>query len=221
MQMSIYDTFMLLPLFQGLGYDELIQMLEKAKLHFHKAKPGEIIVKQNEKCNKLVLLLQGSICSHISDKEQKFALEESLQAPLLIEPHSLFGTQPKYKGTYKAETDADLFYIDKTYLINEMMKYTSFQINYLNLLSARLQVSNRKIWQYKSTDITQKIYNFVFLRCEHPAGEKRLFIRMEDLASLIGETRANVSKELNLMNQKGLVLLKRKNILIPALEKLI
>ena len=43
---------------------------------------------------------------------------------------------------------------------------------------------------------------------------------MEDLAGLIDETRFNVSKELNDMQEKGLVELSRKEIFIPAMEKL-
>ena len=60
----------------------------------------------------------------------------------------------------------------------------------------------------------------MYLRCATPQGEKKLSIRMEDLGALIGETRVNVSKELNNLCQKKLVQLTRKNILIPALEKL-
>ena len=45
-------------------------------------------------------------------------------------------------------------------------------------------------------------------------------IKMEDLASLIDETRINVSKVLNDLQEQGLVQLSRKEISIPALEKL-
>lgn len=44
---------------------------------------------------------------------------------------------------------------------------------------------------------------------------------MEDLATLIDDTRINVSKVLNKFQEEGLIQLKRKEIHIPALEKLI
>ena len=66
----------------------------------------------------------------------------------------------------------------------------------------------------------EKIINFILLRSMRPDGEKRLKIKMEDLAGLIDETRINVSKELNDMQEKGLVELSRKEIFIPAMEKL-
>mgnify|MGYP003305034617 CR=1 FL=1 len=43
---------------------------------------------------------------------------------------------------------------------------------------------------------------------------------MEDLANLIGETRINVSKLLNDLQKKELIMLKRKEIFIPSLEML-
>ena len=53
-----------------------------------------------------------------------------------------------------------------------------------------------------------------------PEGKKILKIKMEDLASLIDETRINVSKVLNDLQEQRLVQLSRKAISIPALEKL-
>jgi CRP-like cAMP-binding protein len=43
---------------------------------------------------------------------------------------------------------------------------------------------------------------------------------MEDLGNLIDETRINVSRLLNDMQEKELIQLKRKEIYIPELEKL-
>ena len=66
----------------------------------------------------------------------------------------------------------------------------------------------------------EKILNFLVLRSMKPEGKKILKIKMEDLASLIDETRINVSKVLNDLQEQGLVQLSRKEISIPALEKL-
>jgi hypothetical protein len=54
-----------------------------------------------------------------------------------------------------------------------------------------------------------------------PAGEKTLNIKMETLATLIAESRLNVSRELNAMQQEGLISITRGIIRVPALEKLL
>ena len=44
---------------------------------------------------------------------------------------------------------------------------------------------------------------------------------MEDFARLIAESRLNLSRELNKMNNEGIILLTRGEIHIPALESII
>ena len=65
-----------------------------------------------------------------------------------------------------------------------------------------------------------KIAHFLTNRCLKPQGEKVLHITMEDLGSLIDETRMNVSRLLNELQQNELLQLRRKEIYIPSLEKL-
>ena len=92
--------------------------------------------------------------------------------------------------------------------------------NNVNILSNRAQVAYEKLWNSHIGNTEEKILNFLVLRSMKPEGKKILKIKMEDLASLIDETRINVSKVLNDLQEQGLVQLSRKEISIPALEKL-
>ena len=77
-----------------------------------------------------------------------------------------------------------------------------------------------KLWNSHIGNTEEKILNFLVLRSMKTKKKKILKIKMEDLASLIDETRINVSKVLNDLQEQGLVQLSRKEISIPALEKL-
>lgn len=129
--------------------------------------------------------------------------------------------QTRYTATYRARRDVNVVTIDKSFVLSELNNYEIFRLNYLNILSNRAQVAYDKLWNNHIGSIQDKILNFLLLRAMKPEGEKVLKIKMEDLASLIDETRINVSKALNEMQEKGLVLLSRKEISIPSLEKLI
>jgi CRP-like cAMP-binding protein len=65
--------------------------------------------------------------------------------------------------------------------------------------------------------LDEKLANFFLARCLKPEGAKTLQIGMEELAGLINETRINVSRKLNELREKGLIQLKRKEILIPEM----
>lgn len=218
MEITMYDTLLQLPLFQGLCKNDFTNIIGKVKLHFRKYNADDIIVEQGAPCTQLIFLLNGEMISQATDDQYPYSLFETFGSPFVIEPYSLFGMQTNYTATYKARTDIN---IDKSFVLNELNNYEIFRLNYLNILSNRAQVAYEKLWNSHIGNTEEKILNFLLLRSMKPEGEKILKIKMEDLASLIDETRINVSKVLNDLQEQGLVQLSRKEISIPALEKLI
>jgi CRP-like cAMP-binding protein len=168
----------------------------------------------------LFFLLNGSILAHTADKEHNYALSEVFKAPYIIEPYSLFGMDTCFKATYQANEEAKLLSIDKQFIYNELNNYEIFRLNYLNMLSNRCQTASQKLWNGHIGTLEEKFASFLLNRCQRADGEKYLQITMEDLGNLINETRINVSRMLNDLQQKGLLQLKRKEIYIPALDKL-
>ena len=220
MEHSMYDNLLQLPLFQGLCKDDFTTIIEKVKFHFLNYKENDIIRNQGDTCNQLVFLLSGEITQKVANEEEGYTLSETLHAPHIIEPYSLFGMDTHYTATYLAKKDATLLTINKAYVNTELHNYEIFRINYLNILSNRIQVSHKKLWSNHMSSLNEKFVYFLLDRCLKPQGDKVLNITMEDLARIVNETRINVSRMLNDMHQQGLIQLKRKEIYIPALEKL-
>lgn len=217
----MYDTLLQLPLFQGLCKNDFTNIIGKVKLHFRKYMADDIIVEQGSPCTQLIFLLNGEITAQATDRHHSYTLLETFGSPSVIEPYSLFGMQTRYTATYKARTDVNVVSIDKSFVLNELNNYEIFRLNYLNILSNRAQVAYEKLWNCHTGNTEEKILTFLTQRSMKPEGEKILKIKMEDLASLIDETRINVSKVLNDLQEQGLVQLSRKEISIPALEKLV
>lgn len=220
MEMTMYDNLLQLPLFQGLCKDDFTSIIERVKFHFLTLKDGETIARQGEACRRLIFLLNGSISALTTDDDRSFALSETISAPYVIEPHSLFGGKTVYTSTYKAKSETKLLCIDKQYIYTQLNNYEIFRLNYLNILSNKYQQSRVKLWQTRFGQLEEKLATFLLNRCLQPYGEKTLQITMDDLGKLIGETRINVSKVLNEMQKKELVQLKRKEIYIPEFGKL-
>ena len=221
METTIYDNFLLLPLFQGLSKNDFTTIIEKVKLNFLTYQPGEVILHQNDNCQQLVFLLNGEITIQTTEPQNKYTFSEVIEAPYIVELHSLFGMRPYYAATYEAKTVAKLLSIDKESVVNILDKYEVFHLNVLNMLCNQTQIANLKIWKTHSGTLEEKIANFLLLRSQKAVGERTLQITMEVLASLIGETRIRVSNLLNELQEKNLLSLKRKEIYIPSLEKLL
>ena len=62
---------------------------------------------------------------------------------------------------------------------------------------------------------------FIGMRCNSIKGEKSVQIKMERLAGILCETRLNISKALNEMQDEGYIELHRKEIIVPSLKKMI
>lgn len=216
----MYDNLLQLPLFQGLCKNDFTTILEKVKFNFLSYERNENIARQNTPCDRLIFLLKGEITSHTAYGNPGYALSETFIAPCTIELHSLFGKQTLFSASYKAKTDVKILSIDKSYIFSQLNNYEIFRLNFLNILSSRCQHLEHKLWMGQNGTLEEKFVHFMQARCQHTQGEKNLHITMEELADLIDETRINVSRMLNDMQKKGLVLLKRKAISINNLEML-
>ena len=138
-----------------------------------------------------------------------------------MEPYSLFGQYTTYKRSYAAKGDCTTLVIDKKYLFSEFTKYQIFTINLLNLISRRAQTQSYAIWNYTPKSIKGRIAQFIGMRCNDINGTKRVQIKMERLASILCETRLNISKALNELQDEGYIELHRKEIVVPSLKRLI
>ncbi|WP_298072635.1 Crp/Fnr family transcriptional regulator [uncultured Bacteroides sp.] len=217
---TIFDILLQLPLFQGFAVEDFTRILEKVKLHFAKQKTGETLVQEGTPCDRLIFILNGNIAATTKSVQEHYSLTEYFEAPYLIEPQSLFGLYTTYSARYTATTPINSISINKEAVINDLLKYEIFRLNYLNIVSSQLQLLNKSTWGYTPDNIEARISNFIRTHLKRLQGSKSLKIKMEDLATIVNDTRNGVSKALNNMQDKGLLELHRGEIVIPAAEKL-
>lgn len=221
MKVSMYDTLLELPLFQGLTKENITSIIEKVKIGFHRFENKQNIALQSSKCNNLIFIINGKVKIITKDEKYNFTIEENIEGPYIIEPQSLFGMNTNFHSSYIADKEVETLSINKNYILTNLCKYEIFNLNYLNILSNRAQSVYNKLWNSHIGNTEEKIMNFLFFRCATSYGKKILFITMEDLAALIDDTRINVSKALNTLQEKNLLLLSRKKIIINDMSLLI
>ena len=216
----MYESLMCLPYFQGMSKDEITSILDKVKLLFARHADGERIAVQGSPCNSLTLLVRGKLTSKCVSPDERYTLTEEIATPFAFEPYSLFGLAPTYRSSYYANGECDTLTIEKSYLFNELSRYNIFLMNMMNLLCQRVQLKTSQIWNARQLPLPEKIVEFIAVRSESQEGCKTLQIKMDDLADILGETRINVSRALNLLQQKKLIELRRKEIHIPSFKLL-
>lgn len=215
----MYESLLCLPYFQGMDKDDITAILGKVTFEFKRYAEGEIVFRQGEKCDKFTILTQGNISGTATSPDKEYCITEELYAPFTIEPYSIFGYDTRYQRDYTAKTDCTILSIDKQHLFGELSKHHIFTINLLNIVCRKTQQMQERIWHNTSAGLPGRIAQFVAGRCETPKGRKHISIKMECLARMMCETRLNVSKALNNMQDAGHLTLHRGGITIHALEK--
>ena len=149
------------------------------------------------------------------------ASPETVNAPAIIDPERLFGLTQHFSRTYTARTTCRFVNLTKAEVLRLASHHDIFMLNLLNIVSTHTQRLGRQPWRTQQLTIRQKIARFVEQRALRPAGEIWLYVTMQTLATAIGESRLNLSRQLNALQQQGVLQLHRAHIYIPALEKLI
>ena len=215
------DTLTDLPLFQGIGKSELARFATSIPHKIKRYAAGERIAEQDHPCQQLVLAFRGVLQMCTRSDNNRFAFHERLQAPIALQPEALYGISPRYTHTFTAQTEVQAIVIPKEGVTQLFSSLEVFRLNLINLLSTFIYRQSRWLWHNLLGDTEKRIVNFIHAHSIHPAGEKILDISMEDFGLQINEPRMNISQALNRLQKKNLILLKRKRIIIPALEKLI
>jgi len=217
----MYDTLLSLPLFQGMSQADFNSLLQKIRLDFVRYEEGGTIISAGERCKSFAFLINGTVESSRTGMDGNLTYMEQIEAPCLIEPYSMFGRVGCYQRSYTAVSQCSFLMVDKQYIYTELGKYNICRMNLLNILSGRVQQLDSHVWTLEGSDLRGRIIRFIRSLSDIQTGSKKLCIKMNDLAALMDATRLNVSRELNSLEAQGLISLRRKEILIPALENLI
>lgn len=219
--MQSYEKLVGLPLFTGMGKGELEDVVAHTKMNFVKLSPGKTIVSGNDKCDKLIILTNGSIKCVTSSFDRGFSVVEILNAPWNIEPNRLFGLKQRFFSSFYTVTESSFIFIDKKEVINMCQQFPIFLFNYLNSISRITQITGDNIWKPRGNSTEEVITNFLLYHCIWPAGKKTYNIIMKRLMKETRCTRRSVSKTLKEMRDKGLISLERGKIQINQFELLL
>lgn len=218
---GLYDRLLMLPLFLGMSRSDLQQVAGQTRFDFRKFPGGTPIVREGEACKSLYFLLGGEIIVTTEADNHGFRVEEDLSAPEIFQPECIFGLSQRFTHTYAARKDCSIMCIDKQEVMKLSDQFEIFRINLLNLISTLSQKQTRRVWKVPPKTLEERITRFFESHCVRPAGEKMLYVKMSRIAEELNDSRLNVSRALNTMQDKQLLQLHRGRIHIPALENLI
>lgn len=219
--LRLYDSLLRFPLFQGLSRVELMQLAGQTKFGFQKLEAGKTVVREGDSCEQLFFLINGSLSVTTVSDDRRYSVVEQLSAPWLLQPETLFGAHPQYACSVVTLTESNFITLSKDEVLRLFDDFLIIRLNLLNLLATLSQRRGRWPWRKAPADLRQRIVRFFLDHSIYPAGSKKFRVLMMQVAQEVGDSRLDVSRMLNAMQNEGLLSLHRGIIEIPSLERLL
>lgn len=150
-----------------------------------------------------------------------YSIEEDISAPEIFQAETIFGLNQRFTHTYIAKTDCSIMRLEKQEILKLSGLFQIFRINFINLISAQSQKLSRRLLRVPPKSLEERIIRFFEFHCLRLGGEKIIRVKMKRIAEEVNDSRLDVSRALNHLQDEGLLQLHRERITIPALEKLL
>ena len=219
--MQLYDQLLQFPLFQGMSRDDLAQVAGHTKFGFMKCAAGQVIVGADTPCTQLYFLLTGHIEAETQADDRSYTVKEQLWAPYLLQPEAIYGYHQRFTHAFKALGECSFMTIGKDEVMRLSQQFLVFRLNLINLYAMQTQKLLRQYFRHHPDSLAERIVRFLSQRCIYPAGPKMFYILMTQLADEVGDSRLDVSRALNQLQDEGLLLLHRGRIEVPQMERLL
>lgn len=219
--LQIYDRLLQFPLFQGMSRDDLEIVAGHTRFGFLKVAAGRQIIRAGDPCTHLYFLINGTLKIESFSDDNRYSVTEQMSSPYILQQESIFGYYQRYTHNFYALTDTNFLTLDKEEVVRLSEDFLVFRLNLINHFATKTQKLIQAQWRRSPQTLRERIVRFFFLHTLYPAGPKTFLILMERLAEEVNDSRLNVSRALNRMQEAGLLELHRGRIEIPQFEHLL
>ncbi len=202
---SIYDILVALPLFNGVSRSRLLQVVESTRFHFLKYLDGEPIIVAGDACTHVKFVISGSARVAMANADSRFRVCQTLDAPDVIAPDFLFGTDTHYPCSATAIGSTGILQISKAEYIKILNTDNIFLYNLLNHLSMNSQKAIDGVLALTSGSLERRIAFWIIALTQPLARNIVLECRQRDLYSLFGVQRSSFMATLESMKQRKLI----------------
>ncbi len=212
-------------LFKDLGSQEILNILRTIKYAVNSYKKGQVIASEGEACMSLGIVLEGAL------EAQKVYASGKTVVMSHLNPGNIFGEaiifsqfRKEYPATITAVQDSKVMFISSKDIIRLCSENNLFLEHFLEHLSTKILVLNKKIRILSFETLRQKIAVYLLEECrKQRKNEIILPMNKKALAEYLGVQRPSLSRELCRMRDAGLIAFNNKTVWIldpEALEEL-
>lgn len=202
---SMYENLMRLPLFNGVSYNRISEIVGNTRLAFMKFLPGERIVSAGDPCTRLMFVIGGKVRLAVRNSSDRFIVSQTLESPSVVSPDFLFGRNTLFPASVTAIDTVSIMEIEKNDFINIIRNDEVCLFNYLNYISTNAQKAVDGVLALTSGSLEERIAFWIIALTQRDAKEIVFSCRQRDLYSLFGVQRSSFISTLDSMKERGLI----------------
>lgn len=217
----MYSTLIDNPLFRGIAPETLSSALAEVNFRMRSYRKGEVLARQGDVCNRLVILAKGSVRGEMIDYSGRLVKVEDIAAPRALAPLFLFGDENRYPVEVTANEPTETIEIPKSGVLELFRRNECFLENYMNLSANYARTLSDKLFFMSFKTIRQKLASYL-LRLHRQQGQSRVRLdrSQQALSDYFGVSRPSLARELARMQEDGLIAVDRKLVTILRADAL-
>lgn len=208
-------------LFSSMPESEIENVLQKVQVAETSFRKGDILAKQDEPCNRLIILTSGSIKAEMTDPSGKVVKVEDVSAPSPLAILFLFGINNRFPVQATAREDVTALIIPKASVLRMLHMNEQLLENYLNISAIYASKLSKKLHLMSFRTIRQKLAMYLLDLAKDSVSMIEMDKSQSALAECFGVSRPSLARELYKMQEDGLIVTDKKRITIKDKHKLI
>ena len=136
---KMYDVLLQLPVFQGLSYVQLNEILEKIPFSFSQHAPEEVIHERGSLSDKVIFVLNGTVRQITPTFGDRIRIVQDFTGPHTLSFYYLFGAETRSISQLEAVTQVGLMQVDKMKFVQMLQQNEISMVNVMNMLSTHAQ----------------------------------------------------------------------------------
>jgi CRP-like cAMP-binding protein len=217
---EMYERLSWSPVFKGLSALEIKEMLNRVQHRYIAYKKGKTIASRGDKCEKLMVLINGSVRGEMIDFNGKAMEVETINAPRPIAPGFIFGKNNFFPVDVVADRDITVLSMPKPSLIQLIQLDKAVLNNYLDIISNRAYFLSERLWFMSFKTIKEKFAHYIFTLLG--PGENKIVLpkSQQELSEFFGVSRPSLARVIREMDEAQVIEHNRREIVIKDSDKL-
>jgi len=217
-----YSIVSKIPLFQSIDEKELTRIFSELSISEVCFEKDTLLALQNEPCNRLIILLSGSIKAEMIDPSGRMIRVEDIYAPNPVAILFLFGKNNRFPVEVTTREEVTALVISKQSVLKMLSMNQTLLKNYLDISAEFALLLSQKLQFMSFRTIKQKLAMYIIKLSEEAKSDTvRLDKTKSALAEYFGISRPSLERELTAMQHAGLIVAEKKKIEIKNRKELI